>query len=77
MGMPAAQMPVPVISTTTDYARMLPPQVRLMHEMLQEAPWRYFPLTLQFLSPVYAAATKGGWGGGDGGEGRKATTEGS
>lgn len=35
-------------------------QVRLLQEMLQESPWRYYPLTLQFLSSTYAALAAGG-----------------
>jgi structure-specific endonuclease subunit SLX1 len=28
-------------------------KVRLLLEMLQQPPWRYYPLTLQFLQPEY------------------------
>lgn len=40
--------------------RPCPLQILLMLHMLHEAPWRYFPLTLQYLQPEYAALIKGG-----------------
>ncbi len=40
-------------------ASRLPPQVLLMLSMLHESPWRYFPLTLQYLHPEYASMVKG------------------
>lgn len=37
-------------------------KVRLLLEMLHQPPWRYYPLTLQFLQPEYHKLQAGeGW----------------
>ncbi len=37
----------------------MPPQVLLLHAMLNLEPWKYYPLTLQVLDSKYTTLTRG------------------
>jgi hypothetical protein len=57
---PMQRSPNPCLLTSMP---LLAQQILLMLHMLHEVPWRYFPLTLQYLKDDYAALVRGGWSG--------------